>query len=297
MCAASCVGGHPSSAAAWLAEDAADRPDRRARRRRALQASAPFGFRYQYLAGGVNTGSGWATWNPDGSFVTRYVPESWAARDDPGLHLLPAAPVEAGRTGGEAHADLANLDNAATMAGVLGRRRRLFFQRARRARRPVVLHVEPDLWGYIEQAATGDDAATRSGGRPRRAAAERGRLRPGVRARCATALAPNVILAYHMSGWGTEARHRSTRSPPDATVRRLRARARRPSTARSARAFDVSFEDFSDRDAGFYADGRAQPDSVVHAAPTSPPPALRGALRRGSRASGWSRGRSRSATP
>ncbi len=29
--------------------------------------AAGFGFRYQYLAGGVNTGSGWRGWNPDGS--------------------------------------------------------------------------------------------------------------------------------------------------------------------------------------------------------------------------------------
>ena len=28
---------------------------------------ANVGFRYQYLAGGVNTGDGWTTWNPDGS--------------------------------------------------------------------------------------------------------------------------------------------------------------------------------------------------------------------------------------
>jgi len=35
----------------------------------ALRAAAPFGLRYQYLSGGVNTGSGWTTWNPDGSFV------------------------------------------------------------------------------------------------------------------------------------------------------------------------------------------------------------------------------------
>ena len=27
----------------------------------ALRATAPFLFRYQYLAGGVNTGSGWST--------------------------------------------------------------------------------------------------------------------------------------------------------------------------------------------------------------------------------------------
>jgi hypothetical protein len=32
----------------------------------ALRRSAPFGFRYQYLAGGANTGQGWSTWNPDG---------------------------------------------------------------------------------------------------------------------------------------------------------------------------------------------------------------------------------------
>src|SRR5437870_10328658 len=64
----------------------------------ALRKVAPFGFRYQYLAGGVNTGQGWSTWNPNGSFVTRYDRESWAAGDDPGLLLLHAAAVE-GRRG------------------------------------------------------------------------------------------------------------------------------------------------------------------------------------------------------
>src|SRR5262249_6949254 len=43
---------------------------------RQMQATAAFGFRYQYLAGGVNTGNGWAAWNPDGSFVTSYVRDS-----------------------------------------------------------------------------------------------------------------------------------------------------------------------------------------------------------------------------
>src|SRR3989442_1234007 len=42
----------------------------------ALREFAPFGVRYQYLAGGVNTGQGWATWNPDGSFVSNYIKES-----------------------------------------------------------------------------------------------------------------------------------------------------------------------------------------------------------------------------
>ena len=34
-----------------------------------MQKHAPFGYRYQYLAGGVNTGNGWANWAPDGGFV------------------------------------------------------------------------------------------------------------------------------------------------------------------------------------------------------------------------------------
>ncbi len=43
-----------------------------------LRADAPFGLRYQYLAGGVNTGNGWATWNTDGDFVKWYVQDSVA---------------------------------------------------------------------------------------------------------------------------------------------------------------------------------------------------------------------------
>src|SRR5712691_7524259 len=44
----------------------------------ALRASAAFGFRYQYLAGGVNTGDGWATWNTNGQFVSYYIDDSVA---------------------------------------------------------------------------------------------------------------------------------------------------------------------------------------------------------------------------
>ena len=44
----------------------------------AMKATAPFGFRYQYLAGGVNTGSGWATWNTNGEFATFYIQDSVA---------------------------------------------------------------------------------------------------------------------------------------------------------------------------------------------------------------------------
>src|SRR5262249_32066648 len=41
-----------------------------------LATDAPYGFRYQYLSGGVNTGGGWATWNANGSFASNYIQES-----------------------------------------------------------------------------------------------------------------------------------------------------------------------------------------------------------------------------
>ncbi len=59
-----------------------------------------------------------------------------------------------------------------------------------------------------------------------------------------------MILAYHMSGWGTK--HDIVyEDPPDATVRSYAARSARFYRSLGAH-FDLSFEDYSDRDAGFY---------------------------------------------
>src|SRR5215510_14798400 len=44
----------------------------------ALRQTAPFAFRYQYLAGGVNTGTGWSTWNTNGDFARFYIEDSVA---------------------------------------------------------------------------------------------------------------------------------------------------------------------------------------------------------------------------
>ncbi len=213
----------------------------------ALRRAAPFGFRYQYLAGGVNTGSGWSTWNPAGSFVTRYDTETWAAGMIPVYsyyQLLQSKPAE---PGGEDAVDLAHLDDPATMASYWADVR-LFFERAHGSK-TVVLHVEPDLWGYIEQAARGDNAATVPavvpGNLPQTAA---GFAQEFVKLR--DALAPNVVLAYHMSGWGTK-HDILYEKPPNATVRAYATRSAAFYRSLGAR-FDVSFEDFSDRDAGYY---------------------------------------------
>jgi hypothetical protein len=40
------------------------------------QSGIPWDFRFQYLVGGVNTGSGWETWNANGTFALNYANES-----------------------------------------------------------------------------------------------------------------------------------------------------------------------------------------------------------------------------
>jgi hypothetical protein len=197
----------------------------------ALRRSAPFGFRYQYLAGGVNTGQGWSTWNPGGSFASMYVQDSWAHGEIPVLTyymLLQSNP----HGGDEAQADLAHLRDPQVMQAYW-QDVRLLLQRVR-GTKPVVVHVEPDLWGYLEQA----NAVALGAAFAQQWVALR------------DSLAPNVVLAYHMSGWGTK--HDIVyEDPSDATVRAYATESAKFYLALHAK-FDLSFEDFSDRDAGFY---------------------------------------------
>jgi hypothetical protein len=219
----------------------------------ALRRSAPFGFRYQYLAGGVNTGNGWASWNPDGSFVTLYARESVAAHVTPVFTYYMLQQSKPG-AGDEASTIRTNLRDLSTMKAYWSDLR-LFFQRAGAFRWPVVLHVEPDLWGYVEQGASGDDAATvpaevtSTGDADLRGLPDdvSGFARAVVRLR--DRYAPNVILAYHLSVWGTKV-NVALQDPPDAEVRTLGDRAAR--FYRSLHAhFDVTFAEFSDRDSAF----------------------------------------------
>jgi hypothetical protein len=207
----------------------------------ALRRSVPVRLRYQYLAGGVNTGKGWSTWNENGTFVSRYVAESAASGLTP---VLSYYMLLQSRPGGkdEAAADLRNLRDPATMAAYW-RDLELAFRRAA-GRTRVVLHVEPDLWGYVEQAARDDDASTV----PVAGVGDvSGFARRIVRLR--DRLAPNVLLAWHLSGWGTrEDILYSKPSLPHVDV--LARRAARFYRSLGAQ-FDLVFTDAADRDAGF----------------------------------------------
>jgi hypothetical protein len=229
-----------------------------------LRATAPFLFRYQYLAGGVNTSSGWSTWNPNGDFAKFYIQESAASGMIPVFtyyQLLQSLPGG----GSESDEDFGNLNNTATMTAYYNDLT-LFFQKAGAfTGQRVVLHVEPDFWGYMQQRAAGDNAATvpakvsETGiaalqGLPSNVA---GFAQAVVKLR--NTYAPNVTLAYHLSVWGTNV-DIAISDPPDATVDALALRAANFYKSLGAN-FDLSFAEFSDRDAAFkqyiYGDGGA----------------------------------------
>ena len=221
----------------------------------ALRRTAPFAFRYQYLAGGVNTGGGWATWNTNGDFPRFYIEDSIAHGVMPVFSyymLLQSTPGG----GNENDADFTNLNNTATMTAYYNDLT-LFFRKAGAfSSQKVVLHVEPDLWGYMQQRSGNDDARGLSAkvaetGNPHLAGLPSnvsGFARAVVRLR--DAYAPNVLLAYHLSVWGTNV-DIAIQDPDDATVDRLAARAAAFYVSLGT-SFDIVFAEFSDRDSAFY---------------------------------------------
>lgn len=221
----------------------------------------PMGFRYQYLAGGVNTGGGWANWNANGQFATYYIQASTSIV--PVFTYYMIAQSSPGNSMGESNGIATNLQNTSTMRAYYDDLK-LFFQRAGAfSNRPIVLHVEPDMWGFIQQRASGDNAASVSvsvassghsdvAGFSNNAA---GLAQAIVHLR--NTYAPNVLLGYHMSTWGT-GNDIVYSNPTNATLDSLASRAANFYTSLGA-DFDVSFAEFSDRDAGFkqhvYGDG------------------------------------------
>jgi hypothetical protein len=232
-----------------------------------MRQTAPFGFRYQYLSGGVNHNPerGWATWNANGDFARFYIQDSIANGITPVFtyYMMRQSGPNDGQNDGTA--DFNNLQNQQTMTRYFNDLK-LFYQRA--ADFPstrVVLHVEPDLWGFMQQRSTGDNAATvpaqvastglsELGGLPNNLAG----FAQGIR-RLRDTYARNVVLAYHVSVWGT-GNDILYSDPDNQTVSNLATRAGNFFNSLNS-GFDVAFAEFGDRDAAFkqfqYGDAHA----------------------------------------
>jgi hypothetical protein len=209
----------------------------------------PWDYRYQYLTGGVNTGSGWADWNnPYGAFVDGYLNDSGNNGYIPVLtyyQIVPSAPDPWSED------VMLKLQNSSTMNAYFADWT-LLMQKAGAYGRPVIVHVEPDMWAYIQRSyGTNASAAPVSvassgfadaAGFPDNAS---GFARALVHIR--DRYARNVALGFHVSAWATGVDLTLNNADPYAVADGVFA------FYRSLNApFDLFFFDPSDRDAGYY---------------------------------------------
>ncbi|MCY3021721.1 MAG: hypothetical protein NTW87_22140 [Planctomycetota bacterium] len=167
--------------------------------------------RYQYICGGVNTPSNWKTWNqPAGAFAAHYLSECGKTGVIPCFsyyQMLQSLP--GGAKGGEDTCNKINCENAGTMKAYF-EDLKLLFQECGKFGKTVILHHEPDLWGYfrISQVFSPNDpdkvkVMVKSSG-----CAEAADFADTAAGFCQALVAlrdkyaPNVLLAWHASKWG-----------------------------------------------------------------------------------------------
>jgi hypothetical protein len=125
---------------------------------------AAFTFRYQYLTGGVNTGRGWETWqHPTGQFATYYMQENAQHGYIPTFVYyelcLTNGPHPGNYCGGHnIDQDATNLASSSAMNAYYANWI-LMLQKIAAFGKPVLVIVEPDLWGFLQNATHGSDNA------------------------------------------------------------------------------------------------------------------------------------------
>lgn len=166
-----------------------------------------WGYRSQYLTGGANTTSGWSSWDkPTGQFANDILNETAANGFLPVLtyyQLLPSLPASGSS---ESQKEFNNLNNKSTMKAYFTDFK-LLMDRAKLFGKTVIVHVEPDMWGFLQRMSSDPNtlsAAVKSSGYSDVASfpdtvAGFARALVGLRDK----YAPNVLLAYHISIWGS----------------------------------------------------------------------------------------------
>jgi hypothetical protein len=193
------------------------------------QSGVPWDFTFQYLAGGVNTGQGWETWNPNGTFVLNYARD---ARQHGYIPMFPYYEIlqSRGSCGNcdENRKDIANLNDAALMrayyenfAVLMKRLGPGTYDGVQGFGGTAIINVEPDLaGGYAVQAVNngacfgfctgrGNDpglleVTVGSSGFPDVAGyADTYAGFTQALAHLRDLYAPNVLLGYDVSAWAT----------------------------------------------------------------------------------------------
>jgi hypothetical protein len=171
-----------------------------------LPAGVPVDYRYQYLAGGVNTGDGWATWNPNGGYATNYINDSRSHGTIPGFiyyQILQSSP---------GYDEYSNFQNATTMRDYYDDFK-LLMQKCGQAGGAIIVNIEPDLNGVMQQHSsnTNNDASRQpvkvaSSGHPDVAGyPDNFRGFYQALAHIRDIYGPNTLLGLNVSSWGAGA--------------------------------------------------------------------------------------------
>jgi hypothetical protein len=231
----------------------------------------PWRYRYQYLAGGINTGggstdpncganAGWQTWNsPAGQFVTDYITASAA-------HSMIAVftyyeIVQSNPSPGNESAELTKISTVCTMQAYWADFT-VLMQKVGASGGQVVVQVEPDFWGFMEHQSadpTTLPAVVASSGNPDLAGLPNTVAGMGLAfLKLRDKYAPNAILGIHASSWASgvdiATDQRSTVDPAaeaDAVVAFVD-KVGLVGNPAGITPWDVIFNDVADHDAGWY---------------------------------------------
>lgn len=225
-------------------------------------SGVPWRYRFTYLAGGVNTANNWLTWQdpalPRGQYALDYMTSSTTAPASyipvfTWYQLLQSTPSTGSS---ELDRDYSNLNNAATMSSYYSSFK-VLMQKAAQYGGQVVVHVEPDFWGYMQQKAAGGDATSISAMVKSSAFADAAAF-PDNLVGFASELkhlrdmyAPNALLAMHASMWSSSIDIASdTRSTIDAAAEADKTAAFLNSVG--AASWDAVFNDVDDHNAAWW---------------------------------------------
>src|SRR5256712_14053548 len=226
-------------------------------------SGVPWKYRYQYLSGGVDPGQRLGALNPSsGAFGAFYMDASLANGYIPVFpyyELLQSTPSSGAN---ESDRDYNNLNNTATMNAYYANFK-LLMQKAGTFGQKVVVNVEPDLWGYLQQRAGSGDASTLTASVASSGFADVASL-PNSAQGFAWALlhirdlyASNVVLGIHASPWSAGADIASSNDSTlnivtlaDATAAFLNSAGISANT--HASTWDVVFNDLDDHDAAWW---------------------------------------------
>lgn len=228
-------------------------------------SGVPWRYRYTYIAGGVCwSGSApgcadWTTWQdpalPPGQYPIDYINNTPSG-------TIPVFPyymlLQSHRAADEATDDYDNLNNPSLMSSYYANFR-LLLQRVNSTGRQAVIHVEPDLWGYLQQRSdnfNGDGTADQISASVASSGLADVANYPNTAQGFGEALlhlrdlyAPNtVVMAVHASMWSSKIDVGSTIGSVDPAGEAAK-------TARflsSTGNWDAVFNDLDDHDAGWW---------------------------------------------